>query len=75
MFNSNMLTRYYSYNAFFYMFNDYSSVRQGVLADLSDADATTVYNDPLYGMSTITTLNTWVAANEEGAGSKSYTTL
>lgn len=64
MFTSNMLYRYYSYNAFYYMFNDYSLVRAGVLGDLSDADAATVYNDDLYGMSNITPLTYWVFANQ-----------
>jgi hypothetical protein len=45
MFSSNMVYRYYAYNAYNYIFYDYQMVQQGVLADLSSVDQSIVYED------------------------------
>ena len=36
MWTSNLLDRYYAYNAFYFCFYDYSLVQEGVLAGLTD---------------------------------------
>jgi hypothetical protein len=63
MFNSNMLYRYYAYNAYNYIFYDYAMVQAGVLGDLSPEDQEIVYKDGTFGMNTIGKLIFWVAAN------------
>jgi len=66
MFTSNMLSRFYAYNAYEYLFNDQTLVNQGVLASLSAADQTAVYTNEKFGMNTVEKLTFWVYANEGG---------
>ncbi len=75
MFTSGLLTRYYAYNAYYYIFNTPSLVYTGVLAGLSPADQVTVYTDPKCGMDSFLKLTFWIAANLNGASSTSYTDL
>lgn len=75
MLTSDFLTRFYAYNAFFYVFNDQSMVDAGVLASLSPADRATVYSDPFVGMDSVSKLAFWVAANIEGPTSAYWTTI
>ena len=70
-----MLSRFYSYNAFEYLFQDESLVKTGVLAGLSAADQTTVYSDPKFGMDSVEKLTFWVYANEQGDQSQAWKTL
>jgi len=62
MWTSNLLNRYYAYNAELFMFNDFSLVQQGVLAGLPVSQQSTVYYDPVFGMNNANKLNFWVAA-------------
>lgn len=75
MFTSGLLTRYYAYNAYYYIFNTPSLVYTGVLAGLSPADQVTVYTDPKCGMDNPLKLTFWIAANLNGPTSSSYTDL
>lgn len=69
MFTSNLLDRYYAYNAFVYMFNDADLVYAGVLASLIPAQQVLVYTDPILGLNEVGKLSVWVLANENGVGS------
>ena len=69
MFTSNMEYRYYAYNAYNYIFNDYAMVQAGVIPMLSAADQDLVYNDSQYGMNSIQKLMYWVGAWYGGVGS------
>ena len=69
---SNFLTRFYAYNAFFYVFYDKVLVKEGVLAGLSPTDQDIVYLDTFVGMDTTSKLTYWVAANIEGPGSPEW---
>ena len=60
MLDSEMLTRYYTYNAFNYFFYDEGAVGDGVLAGLNANERPKVYEDPYFGMNTIPTLLHWV---------------
>jgi len=75
MFTSSLLTRYYAYNAYYYVFNTPSLVYTGVLAGLSPADQVTVYTDPKFGMDNPLKLTFWIAANIGGSSSTAYTDL
>jgi hypothetical protein len=70
-----MLSRFYSYNAYAYLFADQTLVNQGVLASLSAADQTTVYTDSKFGMNTVEKLTFWVYANQLGDTSASWIDL
>ena len=61
MIDSEMLTRYYTYNALHYFFNDKSAVAEGVLADFNPNDKVTIIEDEYFGLSgSIGTLLHWV---------------
>ena len=60
MLDSEMVTRYYTYNAYNWFFYDDNLVAEGVLAGLNPSDVPTVYSDPFLGMNTIPTLLHWV---------------
>lgn len=66
MANSNFVNRQYAYNGLNYFFNDYASVQTYVLNGLTELQQSTVYNDPNYGMSTITGLSKWMGASRPG---------
>jgi len=63
MFTSDMLSRYYSYNAYEYLFNDEDLVKQGVLGNFSPSDADIIYQDDLVGMKDTGVLKEWIDAN------------
>jgi len=63
MFTSNMMPRYYAYNAFEYIFNDVNLVFAGVLAGLPADQQIIIYTDPVVGMDTVDKLSLWVKAN------------
>jgi hypothetical protein len=75
MYTSNMLSRYYAYNAYEYLFDTPALVYQGVLAGLSTADQQTVYYDSKFGMDSVEKLTFWVYANEGGDTSKAWSLL
>ena len=75
MFTSNLLTRYYAYNSYYYIFQTPSLVYSGVLAGLSPADQVTVYTDPKCGMDNPLKLTFWIQANIGGSSSTAYTDL
>jgi hypothetical protein len=75
MFKSQMLTRYYAYNAFQWIFNDVSLVNTGVLASLPAAQQTQVYSDPEFGMDTTDKLTYWVLASQGGDQSLAWKEL
>ena len=75
MFTSNMEFRFYSYNAFNYIFYDYPLIQAGVLANFSTADQVIVYYDSQYGMDTVQKLIYWVGAWYGGQGSVPWTLL
>jgi len=66
MATSDFVNRQYAYNGLNYFFNDYASVQTYVLPDLTELQQSTVYNDPNYGMSTITGLSKWMGASRPG---------
>lgn len=70
-----MLSRFYAYNAYEYLFQDESLVLQGVLAGLSPVDQVSVYTDPKFGMNTVEKLTFWVYANEGGSSSSAWISL
>jgi hypothetical protein len=72
MYGANIVNSYYTVNAFYFTFADINLVRSAVLPSLSTADQDKVYYDPTYGMSTSTTLTTWVLANLNGIDSAEY---
>lgn len=72
MFTSNLLDRYYAYNAYVYMFNDPDLVYAGVLASLPAAQQEQVYTDPILGLNEVGKLSIWVLANENGVGSTEW---
>jgi hypothetical protein len=72
MFQSNMVYRLYSYNAYNYLFYDFAMVQAGVLVDLSPADQNTVYTDPQYGMNNDQKMDYWVGAWLDGQDSVPY---
>lgn len=62
MIQSDFINRLYAYNGLEYFFNDYDSVRQFVLPGFTDEAAQTIYDDPNYGMNSITGLTKWMTA-------------
>lgn len=56
MLTNNMIYRFYAYNAYYYMFDDAALVNTGVLAAFDAAKQTQIYEDPNYGMNTVTKL-------------------
>ena len=72
MFTNNMIYRFYAYNAYYYMFNDQTLVNQGVLAAFPAASQTLIYQDPNYGMDSVTKLANWFIASQEGPTSSAY---
>ena len=72
MFTNNMIYRFYAYNAYYYMFNDQTLVNQGVLAAFPAASQTLIYQDPNYGMDSVTKLANWFIASQEGPTSPTY---
>jgi hypothetical protein len=72
MFNSNMLARFYAYNAYEYLFIDETLVLEGVLAGMPPAQANTVYNEPNLGMNSVEKLTFWVEANIGGSSSYAW---
>jgi len=75
MWTSNLLNRYYAYNAETFLFNDFTLVSQGVLAGLPSDQQATVYYDPLFGMNDANKLNFWVAVTIAGPTSAEYKAL
>lgn len=75
MFTSNMLSRFYAYNAYEYLFSDQVLVNQGVLASLSAADQITVYTNSKFGMNSVEKLTFWVYANVGGDTSAAWINL
>lgn len=63
MFKSNMLSRYYAYNCYEYIFKDSALVYQGVLAGLSTVNQQAVYTDELFGLDSTDKLAFWVIAS------------
>jgi len=72
MFKSNMLARYYAYNAYEFIFKDSALVYQGVLAGLSTENQQAVYTDPLFGLDSTDKIAFWVIASENGDQSTSW---
>lgn len=75
MFKSEMLTRYYAYNAYEYIFKEPALVYTGVLASLNPTDQQTVYSDPKFGMDSTDKLIYWVYASEQGDTSLAWQEL
>jgi len=75
MFTSSLLTRYYAYNAYYYLFDTQSLVNAGVLAGLSPTDQIAVYTDPKFGMNNPLKLTFWISANIGGPSSSAYTDI
>jgi hypothetical protein len=75
MFTSNMVSRFYAYNAYEYLFSDQILVNQGVLASLSAEDQTAVYTNSKFGMNTVEKLTFWVYANVGGDTSEAWIDL
>jgi len=65
MLNSNYINRLEAYNAYYYFFNNYADVQKYVLTKLIPEEQETVYNDPNFGMGTITGLTKWIDACAE----------
>ena len=57
---SELITRFYAFNAYYYAFNDKTFVTQVILNGISNAD--TIYTDPVYGMDTSQKLFLWFQA-------------
>lgn len=72
MFKSQMLTRYYAYNAYEFIFKDPQLVYTGVLASLSSADQQAVYSDAEFGMDSTDKLTFWVYASQNGPTSLAW---
>jgi len=66
MLNSDYLNRLEAYNAKYYFFDNFADVQTYVLPTLTADDQDTIYNDPDFGMSSITGLSKWTAAAAEG---------
>ena len=65
MFDEDMLTRYYAYNAYFYYFNDTDLVGAGVFgpdSSIAPNQQTAIYDDPRFGMGSPQVLQAWVVA-------------
>jgi hypothetical protein len=61
-----MLTRYYAYNAFEFIFKSKDLVYAGVLHDLNEQQREQVYMDPEFGMNSTDKLTFWVYASQAG---------
>ena len=57
---SELVPRFYAFNAYYYAFYDKSFVTSIILKDISNAEA--IYSDPVYGMSNSETLFLWFQA-------------
>lgn len=75
MYGANIVNSYYTVNAFYFTFADYNLVKSAVIPTLSRTDQDIVYYDETYGMSSPTTLTTWVLANLNGSDSTEYKLL
>ena len=53
LFNSNLLNRFYAYNALYYMFNDQALVNNYVLRGLDTDLQNTLYTNSEFGLSTV----------------------
>ena len=63
MFEEDILTRFYAYNAFFYFFNDTNLVEVGFFGpDINPSDQTAIYKDDHFGMDSQYKLCFWVVA-------------
>ena len=60
------------YNAYYYVFNEQTQVNQGVLAGFDAASQPLIYQDPTYGMDSVTKLANWFIAAAEGPTSPTY---
>ena len=64
MIDSEILSRYYTYNALYYFFNDKTAVAEGVLAGLNPNEIEKVLDDPYLGMSKMEGLLHWIEASK-----------
>ena len=64
MYESDILSNLYAYQAYFYLFNDCQQVNQGVLPDFSPEQQDAIYGDYKYGMDTVYKLMIWVIASD-----------
>jgi len=67
MLNCDYVYRLYAYNALDYFFSDFASVQTYVLPSLTEQQQSTIYQDPKYGMNTITGLTEWMKAADNTA--------
>ena len=67
MFDQDLITRYYAYNAFFYFFYDQNLLTPGVFGDNTTIGAnqqSDIYKDRYFGMDSQFKLCNWVAASD-----------
>ena len=64
MYESDILSNLYAYQAYFYLFNDCQQVNQGVLPNFSPEQQDAIYGDYKYGMDTVYKLMIWVIASD-----------
>ena len=64
MFDQDLVTRYYAYNAFFFFFQDWQNLEPGVFGNetIAPSDQTKIYEDETYGMNSQFKLCYWVRA-------------
>ncbi len=60
MLNSDYVFRVYAYNALEYFFNDFADVQTYVLPGLTEQQQSIIYNDPKFGMNSVTGLSKWM---------------
>ena len=59
---SEMLSLLYAYNAYYYIFDNYSDVKSVVLADFDSDQQLHIYRNSDLGMNTVEKLVVWVTA-------------
>ena len=69
---TNIITRYFTYNLFFWGYNDQSVVNSVALFGLDPSLQDAIFNDKSYGFNNIGTLGKWVQAFKEGKNSLIY---
>jgi hypothetical protein len=61
--DSNVMERYYAYNALEFVFDDFDQVAAGVLYGMDAATQNTIYIDQNFGMNAVHNLAVWVQAH------------
>lgn len=72
MFTSDLVNRYYAWNAYNYVMSDSDMVYAGVLGGFDTTTAQAIYTDNFYGLDTVNKVYEWVLANQGGSDSDAW---